>query len=272
MEAFENDGLRFDVSETGPADGRTVILLHGFPNDRRAWDGVAPLLAAEGHRVLAPDQRGYAAGAQPRRRRDYRLRRLVGDVLALADRAGAETFDLVGHDLGAVVAYAVAAHRPRRVRSVTAVAAPHPGAWLRAMARSAQAPRSAYMLFFQLPFLPERLLRHRLRRSLVGSGLDAPHADRYAARAARPGGLTGPLHWYRAFPLERRRVPRVPVSTVLVHGADDRFVTGTAAALCHRWVSGPYRLEVWDGVSHWIPEREPTRLAALILAHLRSAS
>jgi pimeloyl-ACP methyl ester carboxylesterase len=272
METFDNDGLRFDVSDTGPADGRAVILLHGFPNDRSAWDEIAPRLVAAGHRVVVPDQRGYSAGARPRRRRDYRLSRLVGDVLALADRAGVETFDLVGHDWGAVVGYAVAARHPSRVRTLTAVSAPHPGAWARSMISSVQAARSAYMIFFQMPFLPERLLRARLRRMLTGSGLDARHADRYAARATGPGGLTGPLHWYRAIPLERHRVPRVPVSTVLVHGTGDRFVTRAAADLCRRWITGPYRLEVWDGVSHWIPEQEPARLSALILTHLRSAA
>src|SRR3954454_8132557 len=75
--------------------GRTVILLHGFPNDRTAWDAVAPELAAQSFRVLAPNQRGYSPAARPRRR-DYRLNPVADDVLALADQARAEEFDLVG--------------------------------------------------------------------------------------------------------------------------------------------------------------------------------
>lgn len=274
MDSFRNGGLRFEVSTTGPVDGRTVILLHGFPNDRTTWDAVASELAATGCRVLAPDQRGYSPGARPRRRRDYRLSRLSGDVLALADQAGADRFDLVGHDWGAVVAYDLAERHPQRVRTVTAVSVPHPGAWLRSLTQSAQALRSSYMAFFQLPLLPEWLLGAGsgavLRHLLTRSGLDPRHARRYATRAAQRGGLTGPLNWYRAMPFNTHRVRPVPVSTVLVCGDRDRFVTRTAVRLCDGWVTGPYRLEVLEGVSHWIPEQAPARLATLIRAHLET--
>jgi pimeloyl-ACP methyl ester carboxylesterase len=260
------------VSDLGPVDGRPVVVLHGFPADRTAWDAVAPGLVTTGCRVLAPDQRGYSPGARPSRRRDYRLSRLVGDVLALADRVGADRFDVVGHDWGAVVALHLAAHHPHRVRTVTAASAPHPGAWRQSLLRSTQAVRSAYMAFFHLPVLPERVLGAgsgvRLRRMLIRTGLGADHARRYAARATRADGLTGPLNWYRAIPLERLRVRPVPVPTLLVHGGRDRFITRTAAHLSRRWVSGPCRLEILDGVSHWVPEQEPARLTALITAHL----
>jgi pimeloyl-ACP methyl ester carboxylesterase len=268
MNGFHNDGMRFDVSDTGPADGRPVVLLHGFPADRTAWDAVAPGLAADGCRVLAPDQRGYSPGARPLRRRDYRMSRLVGDVLALADQAGADRFDVVGHDWGALVAHHLAAHHPRRIRTVTAVSGPHPGAWRQSLLRSSQAARSAYMVLFQIPVLPERILRSRLHRMLIRDGLDAGHARRYAARAARPRGLTGPLNWYRAIPLERWRSRAVPTPTLLVHGGRDRFITRTAAELSRRWVTGPCRLEILDGVSHWVPEQAAEELTSLIRSHL----
>lgn len=254
------------MSDDGPADGRAVFLLHGFPNDRTAWTGVTPGLVAAGCRVLAPDQRGYSPGARPGRRRDYRLSLLAGDILTLADGAGVDRFDVVGHDWGAVVALHLGAHHPHRVRTVTAVSAPHPAAFARSVVRSSQAVRSAYMAFFQLPVLPERMLGARLYRALVGSGLDAAHAERYAA--ARAGALTGPLNWYRAAPLERLPSRPVPVPTLFVHGGADRFITSTAMELSRRWVTGPCRLETLDGVSHWIPEREPARLTALVTGHL----
>jgi pimeloyl-ACP methyl ester carboxylesterase len=276
MESFHNDGMRFDVSDAGPVHGRTIVLLHGFPNDRSAWEKVTPELVAAGYRVLAPDQRGYSPGAVPDRRRDYRMSRLTGDVMALADQAGVDRFDVVGHDWGAVVAYDLAARHPGRVSTVTALSAPHPGAWLLSLAFSSQALRSAYMAFFQLPMLPERLLGAGsgayLRRLLARSGLDADHARRYAARATLPGGLTGPLNWYRAVPLDPHRVPPVAVPALQVRGDRDRFVTRTAAELSRRWVTGPYRSEVLTGVSHWIPEEAPRRLAHLIRQHLAAAA
>ncbi len=98
MKTFEHDGWRFSVLDHGDRDAVPYILLHGFPGDAPSWDGVATRLAAEGFRVLAPDQRGYAAEARPSAVRAYAVSELAADVLALADQAGADQFHLAGHD------------------------------------------------------------------------------------------------------------------------------------------------------------------------------
>ncbi|MGH9041799.1 MAG: alpha/beta fold hydrolase [Acidimicrobiia bacterium] len=89
MRSYEADGLVFDLTDAGPVAGEVVVLLHGFPGSRSCWDGVVPVLADAGYRVLAPDQRGYSPGVRPSSRRGYRIDRLAADVLALADAAGA---------------------------------------------------------------------------------------------------------------------------------------------------------------------------------------
>src|ERR1700759_3734217 len=107
MERFSNGALTFEVTDTGPApsdragSGQAVILLHGFPQDRRCWDGAGAALAGDGYRVLAPDLRGYSPGARPAARSAYRTSELAADVLTLADAAGAVRFHLAGHDWGA---------------------------------------------------------------------------------------------------------------------------------------------------------------------------
>ena len=271
MHTFSRNGLTFEVTDTGPDDGPVVVALHGFPQDRSSWDAVTPALTAAGYRVLAPNQRGYSPGARPGRRRDYRVALLAGDVLALVEQAGAESFHVMGHDWGAVVAWFLAARHPDRVRSLVAVSVPHPTAWYASAVRSGQLFRSWYMGLFQLPVLPERLLGarrgDRLRASLRHSGLDDRHARRYAARYA---DMTGPLNWYRALPLNRERLPPVDVRTLFVWSDRDGYVSRRTAELCGRWVRGPYRYEVLNGVSHWIPEQEPDRLATLVVQHLTS--
>ncbi len=245
-----------------------VILLHGFPEDRFSWSGVTPPLAAAGYRVLAPDLRGYSPGARPRHRREYSLDKLAGDVLALADQAGAERFDVVGHDWGANVAWHLGARHPERVRSMTALSVPHPRAIQAALTRSSQALRLYYMALFQLPGLPEWLLgRGRgefMRKNLIRSGLDRDSAARYARRSAE---MTGPLNWYRGIPYSMRggRMPAVPVPTLFVWSDRDRFVTRAAAERCVSGVTGPYTYRLLPGVSHWIPEEAPARTAELIL-------
>jgi pimeloyl-ACP methyl ester carboxylesterase len=103
---YTRDGLTFDYIEQGPADGEVVVLLHGFPQLNTSWEAVIDRLTAEGYRCLAPNQRGYSPGARPKRRRDYRTAELVEDVRALIDVSGAERVHLVGHDWGALVAWA----------------------------------------------------------------------------------------------------------------------------------------------------------------------
>ncbi len=215
MEGFTNAAFSFDVNDTGPVTGdaaaEVVILLHGFPQDRRSWDQVAAALAGDGYRVLAPDLRGYSPGARPTARAAYRNSELAADVLALADAAGAERFHLAGHDWGAALAWYVAGRHPERVASLAALSVPHPQAFVQALASSSQLARSWYMAAWQLPWLPEQVLSRRdgqvFRDILTRTGLDPVSADRYALRARDPATLRGPLNWYRAMPFSLRERP-----------------------------------------------------------------
>lgn len=281
MDRFSNAAFSFEVTDTPPAEGsgagQVAVLLHGFPEDRHSWDGVTPALATAGYRVLAPDQRGYSPGARPAARSAYTLSRLADDVLALADAAGADRFHLVGHDWGAALAWYLAGHYPGRLISVAALSVPHPEAFLKALRSSNQAARSWYMAVNQLPRLPELALSRRggdvLRSALVGSGLDPDSAARYAARAADPAAMRGPLNWYRAIPLGLRdRTGQIAVPSLFIWGDGDRFVSRAAAELCGNYVTGPYQFEVLSGASHWLPEEEPDRVAGLLVEHFARAA
>jgi pimeloyl-ACP methyl ester carboxylesterase len=279
MDRFTNDGFSFEVTDTPPAGGgagEVAVLLHGFPEDRQSWDTVAPALAAAGFRVLAPDQRGYSPGARPASRSAYTLSRLAGDVLALADAAGVQRFHLAGHDWGAALAWYLAGHHPGRLISLACLSVPHPQAFARALTSSDQAARSWYMAGAQLPGLPEWALSRRggqaMRAVLERTGLDPRSAARYAARAADPAALRGPLNWYRAIPLSlRERTGPVTVPALFIWGDRDRFVSRAAAELCGRYVTGPYRFEVLAGASHWLPEEAPEQVAALLAGHFAQA-
>lgn len=273
METFTSDGLRLEVLDRGPTEGEVVVLLHGFPQDATAWDAVAPRLHAAGLRTLAPHQRGYCEGARPRRVSAYRVERLVGDVVALLDAAGVERAHVVGHDWGGVVAWELAHRHPERVASLVSVSTPHPDALRWAVRHAGQGRRSWYVLAFQLPVLPERVLARILRRGgLERSGLPREHGGRYAARLARAGDLRGPVNWYRALLRQGRRGAggEVVVPTTLVWGSRDPFLGRPAAERTARHVQGDYRfVEVPAG--HWLPEREPEAVAREVLARIRPA-
>jgi pimeloyl-ACP methyl ester carboxylesterase len=268
--SLDHDGLRFDVRDEGPADGDPVLLLHGFPQRASSWDGVAPLLHAAGLRTLAPDQRGYSSGARPRRRRNYVLDRLVGDVVALAEEVG-RPVHLVGHDWGAAVAWLVAARRPDLVRTLVAVSVPHPGAMLRAVARlshrAEQLRRSWYMLLFMLPLLPDRVLASpRGLGALRAGGMTREMVATYRREVVEDGALPGALGWYRAVLLGGvGRRERVAVPTTMVWSDGDVAIARSTAELASRWVDAPYAFVALAGVSHWIPDEAPGALAQAVL-------
>ncbi len=275
MEQFSNGDLVFDVRDEGPADGDVVILLHGFPQTNACWDRVVPGLAEAGLRVLAPTQRGYSPRARPVGRRAYSAENLVGDVLALADAANADTFHVVGHDWGGAYAWYCAMWHPERVSSVSVLATPHPAALRRSMVTSTQLLRSWYFLVFQLPRVAEWMAsspagRPRFRKALLRSGVPEAYLDQYLAALDEPGALKNIFNWYRAVaftkPSQLSQIVTVP--TLYVYGAHDVALGARAAELTADYVSGPYRYEHLDDVSHWIPEVAPGTVVRLVLEHV----
>ena len=272
MDSFQHDGCRFEVADSGPPDGPVVIALHGFPETNRSWDRVTPLLTDAGYRVLAPNQRGYSPGARPRGRRAYGLSHLAADVVALADRAGAGRFHVIGHDWGGAVAWALAAWHAERLRTVTSLATPHGRAFLQSMLTSTQLLQSWYMIYFQLPLLPELGFRQPgvrvLRRMLLRSGLGESAMDGYLEVLGEPGAATGAINWYRALPFTPpSRLGPSPVPTLYVYGERDVALGRRAADLTGRFVSGEYRYEVLRGAGHWLPEENAATVAELFIEH-----
>jgi pimeloyl-ACP methyl ester carboxylesterase len=271
MDTFRRGDLVFDVSDSGPSDGEVVVLLHGFPQNRHAWDTVTPILVDAGYRVLAPDQRGYSPGARPAGRKAYVAAELVADVVALIDAAGADRVHLVGHDWGALVTWAMASAHPERLRTANPISVPHPGAFAWSMPRG-QLLRSWYMGLFQLPALPELLLPSSAGvRMLTQHGLTDEQVRGYLDALGRDG-LRAALNWYRAIPFSRdpKYTHRSTVSTMYVWSDADVALGRAGAEATERYVTGPYRFEVLKGVSHWIPENEPGPLARLLLDHFGS--
>jgi pimeloyl-ACP methyl ester carboxylesterase len=249
------------------------VLLHGFPQRASSWGEVAPLLHARGLRTVVPDLRGYSPGARPGRRRDYTVPRLVDDLAALVADIG-RPVHLVGHDWGAVVGWAAAARRPELLRTFTAVSVPHPRAYLDACLRSDQLLRSWYVAAFQLPWLPERVLAGRLgRHALRRSGMPREAVERFLTEVVGDGALTEAVGFYRALPFAPAGATarRVGVPTTLVWSDGDVELARHGAERTGRYVDAPYTFVELNGVSHWIPEAAPSRLADAVLARVAGA-
>jgi pimeloyl-ACP methyl ester carboxylesterase len=272
VDEYTRGSMTFDVIDRGPADGEPVVLLHGFPQFNTSWHAVMDRLVAQGYRCLAPNQRGYSPRARPPRRRDYRPTELIGDIVTLLDAIEAPKVHLVGHDWGAEAAWGVAAAVPERLATLSALSAPHPTAFIKAMLTSRQGLASWYIYAFQLPKLPElmlsrkggrvwsRVMHTRFRQSRAA-------AERDTRAMLETGALTGAVNWYRAIPLVKRRTlsSRISVPTMFIWGDGDVLCLEPGARDNQRFVSAPYRFETLAGVSHWIPDEAPDRTADLLL-------
>ncbi|MFG2126187.1 alpha/beta fold hydrolase [Streptomyces sp. NPDC048751] len=260
----------FDAIAAGPADGRPVLLLHGFPQSATIWEEQLTALGDRGFRAVAPDTRGYSPGVRPMRADAYGVSELVGDVLAVADALDWDRFDLVGHDWGGAVAWWTAARHAERLRTLTAVSTPHPGALSEALrADDDQRRRFQYQQDWRSPETEARFLADdaALLRSLYQGKVPGRQVDAYVERLSEPGALSAALNYYRADRPDAA-VGKIQVPTLYVWGAEDVAFGATTAHATEQWVSGSYSFHALHGVGHWVPDEVPEVLTSLIVDHL----
>lgn len=265
----------FDARTAGPDDGEVVLLLHGFPQTSYEWRHQLRALGEAGFRAVAPDQRGYSPGARPSGVEDYALPFLVGDVLGLADALGADRFHVVGHDWGAVVAWAVAIAARDRVITANPVSVPHPDAFARVLSDpdSCQVAASSYFDVFVQPDSEDAFLAndHALLRGIF-AGIDAEAVAEYVRVLGSKPALGAALNWNRANIGDRNlqgpAVGPVEVPTMFTWSDGDTALCIDGAVLTEEYVEGPYRFEVLEGITHWIPDLAPEAMTALLVDHL----
>ncbi|WP_424806078.1 alpha/beta fold hydrolase [Rhodococcus sp. 27YEA15] len=264
----------FDALVSGPADGTPLLALHGFPESASSWSLVMPFLTDAGYRVIAPNQRGYAAGARPEGVDAYRVEHLVGDVVGILDALDIDSAHLVGHDWGSAVAWQVAGSHPDRVRTLTAVSVPHPAAFGWALREDDdQKKRSSYIGLLRQEGKAESLLsedKFRRLRTMFDGRIDPDIADEHIRVLSGDGALTGALNWYRAMTRDFGDIAATTVPTTYVWSTGDAALGRAGAERCGEYVDAPYTFVVLDGVSHWIPQERPEDLAQAIIERARS--
>jgi pimeloyl-ACP methyl ester carboxylesterase len=279
-EDIRANGLRFRVATCGEGN-RLILLLHGFPELAYSWRHQMPALARLGYRVWAPDLRGYGGSDRPAKLRDYAIEALMADVAGLIDAAGAREVTLGGHDWGAVIAWFFASRRPRPIDRLVIMNVPHPQLFRDNMT-GRQLVRSLYALFFQIPWLPEKLLGMRGAR-LIGQAFlgSAVHKERfpdevlevYRAAARQPGALKAMLNYYRAISRggARRQLklgfPVIEVPTLMIWGEQDVALGKELTVGTERFVSD-LTLRYLPDASHWVQQDAPDTVNAMLEAWL----
>jgi pimeloyl-ACP methyl ester carboxylesterase len=285
------NGVRLHVVTAGPDDGDVVVLLHGFPEFWYSWREQIPALADAGYRVVVPDMRGYNESEKPRGVDQYRIDRLVGDVVGLVehyagDDATSGTAHVVGHDWGGAVAWSVAIREPDVVDRLAVLNAPHPERFRELLRTPAQLRRSWYMFAFQLPWLPEFGLRRNdaeaVGRLFAGS-MPREETVHYREAFLQPGAATAAVNYYRSFlregvrdelPLLSASIPmpegRVEAPTLVCWGLDDEALVPANADGLDEWIPD-LTVERIPDAGHWVQLDAADRVNDALLAHLQTA-
>jgi epoxide hydrolase 4 len=274
------NGLAFEVFEAGEGE-RLALMLHGFPQHAVSFRHQLPFLAGLGYRVWAVNQRGYGGSSRPRDRAAYALSHLTEDVAGLIDASGARSVLLLGHDWGGLIAWTVAIRRMRPLEKLIILNVPHPLCFRHALNTWRQRAMSWYVGFFQMPYLPERLLGAGNGR-LVAFAMrrNASHPEFfpddvlaiYRANVSAPGAAAAMLNWYRAagrdILMARDLATPVDVPTLVIWGERDMALSLVCLSGTDDYVKH-LRIARLPGISHWVQEDAPDEVNRQIGAFVR---
>ncbi|HWF83215.1 MAG TPA: alpha/beta hydrolase [Vicinamibacterales bacterium] len=283
--------LEIGYHESGDPAGFPVLLLHGFPDDAHAYDGVAPLIAKAGYRALAVYLRGYG----PTRFLDSGVPRTaeqaaIGqDVIDLADALALRRFAVAGFDWGGRAACVASALHPDRVRAAVLVG----GYSIQNTVTAGRpaAPEAARRLWYQWYFNTDagRAGLEQNRRGLCEllwrewSPTWRFSDDMYKLTAAsfdNPDFVDCVIHSYRHRNLNAPGEPRfleteqqlakrppIAVPTIVLHGGDDAFGRPTAEIRDAERATLPKIIDkrIVDGAGHFVPHEKPEAVATALL-------
>jgi pimeloyl-ACP methyl ester carboxylesterase len=275
---FHVNGIALHVVLAGPASGKPLIFLHGFPEFWFAWRLQIDHFVSSGYRVIIPDQRGYNLSDKPAGIASYSIDLLARDVVGVLDTVAVSKAFVVGHDWGAGVAWYLAVQYSERVSRTAMLSVPHPRIFIKNLIMNpAQLERSWYIWFFQLPWLPECILRRQDWAPLVGALRNTspagvfsdPDLEQYKESWSRKGALTAMLNWYRAALLRPSKLAidseasRVKVPALLIWGKNDQFADEAMARESLQYCDDGH-LEMLETATHWVQHEKPAQVNTLL--------
>ena len=250
--------------------GEPVVLLHGWPQTWLEWRRVIPALADK-YTVVAPDLRGFGDSDKPSG--GYDKRTVAEDVFQLVEHLKLGPINLVGHDLGMMVAYAYASAHPTEVRRLVLAEAGLPGLGLEELFDTAKHPQLWHFGFFRAPDnVAEALIAGHERMFItqfIGRSIYEPTAvseadlDEYARKLAAPGALRGGFEHYRAFDLDAEHnressKTKLPMPVLAIGG---ELSVGPLVEEAVKPLARHVRGVVLRQCGHYVADEQPERLA-----------
>lgn len=274
------NGVSLHYVEAGDAAGPLILFLHGFPEFWYSWRHQIRHFQKE-YRVVAIDMRGYADSSKPAGVANYTMDLLVEDVRSLVANLGVKRFHLVAHDWGAAVGWSFAALHPQMLLTYTACNLPH----LTSLREQQQASleqmlKSWYILFFQSPVIPELTSMANDMELIVGALKDANlHKDEELVEAFKYS-FRDFKTWNRAINYYRgalspqnaafnKLLKEIKVPCMVIFGTGDKYLSVAAARGSAKYCPD-FRLELLEGVSHWVQQEQPEKVNAFIESFVKA--
>ena len=263
-------------------EGKLILFLHGFPEFWYSWRHQIPEFARD-YKVVALDLRGYNESDRPQSRTAYRIDELVEDVKGAIAGLGYEHCILVGHDWGGAIAWHFVYRYPSQVKRLIILNLPHPAKFSKGLRTWQQLARSWYIFFFQLPFLPELLLKANLQQAMEqafrGMAIDKQafsdaDIEAYTTALAKPGAITAALNYYRnllpwlLFPSNWPILTHPP--TLMIWGEDDTALGKELTEGTEAYVQD-FQIRYIPNCSHWVQQEQPQLVNQYIRAFLDAA-
>ena len=259
------NNVTLHVKTAGHPASPAILFLHGFPSFWYSWQLQIDYFTSLNFYLIVPDQRGYNESGKPEHVSDYRLQLLVEDMVQLLAALNIKQANVVAHDWGGIVGWALIKKHPYLFCKAVNINAPYLPQY--AKFSFAQLRKSWYVYFFQLPFFPQWLLkknecamlaRAMLRTSMPGTFTKEDMAI-YRQAWQMEGSVTAMINWYRALLIYNseakeifgQRTP-VQIPVLVLWGNRDAFLR-KESGICPPKHCTNFSMKVYDDATHWLP-------------------
>jgi len=261
-----------------------VILLHGFPETGlTSWFQQIGPLCNEDYHVVVPDLRGYNKSDKPKEIMDYTKNELTKDIVGIIDYYNQSQANIISHDWGAIIGWAIADSFPERVKRLAVLNGPHPFGIRDAVLGGdlMQILRSYYIFYFHVPVLPERVFERNDH-----SGFDVLFASisnenktfskdfiaRIKEAHSQPGAITSMINYYRAITKDRvYNQPILDKVVWIIWGKKDKALGFSSAENSVKYVN-PNKVQLipFENAGHFVQHDEPQRVTEILLQFLKT--
>ncbi len=261
------NGIRMHYVTKG--NGSLFVLLHGFPEFWYSWRHQIPTLSKQ-FKVVAPDMRGYGETEKPVTIDEYKIEKIVNDIVELVHQLGFKKAIIGGHDWGGIIAWSIAMMAPDIVEKLIIMNAPHPGVYSKHIPKNIkQVLRSWYVFFFLIKGIPELILSNNnymvlkssiLKSSVRKESFSEKDIEKYVS-SWKSGGISGGINYYRAnlslrywSNSNKDSFPKIKVPVLQIWAEDDKFLGKELTKDTQEFIDASYRLHLISNCGHWVQQ------------------